>query len=226
MRLKAQGFVRGAGLVVWLFMFVLLSTGCASSKPDPVRSTGPIPDYYVVVTGDTLYTIAWRYRLDHRLLALANGIAPPYRIYPDQKLRLTEHVVAVHDARRIDKVTTDIDWRWPTRAEIRAEFSRRSSGIDFDLEQLDQVRSSAAGEVVYAGTGLDTYPYLIIVRHDDVYLSAYSLQRKPQVKEGARVKAGGLLADTVSRAEAGGTLHFEIRAKGRTIDPRSLLGPR
>jgi len=210
----------------WLLALTLLGAGCAGSKPAVVRESGPVPDFYVVAAGDTLYTIAWRYRLDYRLLALANGIAPPYRIYPDQKLRLTEHVIAVHRPQRIEKIASDIEWRWPTGAEIRNEYSRRNTGIDFDLEQLDRVRASAAGEVVYAGAGLDTYPYLIILRHDDHYLSAYSLQRKPKVREGARVKAGALLADTVGRTEAGGTLHFEIRTDGTAVDPRSLLGPR
>ena len=77
-----------------------------------------------------------------------------------------------------------------------------------------------------SGAGLDGYPFLVIVKHDDAYRSAYSSRQNPRVREGARVKAGALLADTVSRAEAGGTLHFEIRADGAAVDPRSLLGPR
>ncbi|MEZ5549958.1 MAG: peptidoglycan DD-metalloendopeptidase family protein [Pseudomonadales bacterium] len=207
-------------------LLVMVCLGCATSNPPVPRSSGPVPEYYVVEKGDTLYEIAWRYRLDHRLLALANGIRPPYTIYPEQKLRLTEHVIAVHDARRVRTIPSDIAWRWPTTAAISEEFSRRNPAIDFRLARGDAVRACAAGEVVYSGAGLDGYPFLVILKHDDAYLSAYSSRQNPRVREGARVKAGALLADTVSRAEAGGTLRFEIRTDGKAVDPRSLLGPR
>ena len=73
-------------VLAWLLL------GCAQTGNPPVAERSPVfgphPDSYLVVAGDTLYSIAWRFGLDHERLARANGIAPPFTIYPGQRLRL------------------------------------------------------------------------------------------------------------------------------------------
>ncbi len=85
------------------------------------------------------------------------------------------------------------------------------------------IKSSRSGKVVYAGDGLKGYGNLIIVRHSDIYLSAYAHNQSILVKEGAFVKQGqkiALLGDTGTQSPK---LHFEIRKRGKPVNPLKLL---
>jgi lipoprotein NlpD len=86
------------------------------------------------------------------------------------------------------------------------------------------VRAAAAGEVVYAGSGIGGFRHLVIVKHDAVHLSAYSFDRPLAVREGQRVGLGEPLIEPPSTSARGGVLHFEIRKNGGPVDPRPLLG--
>jgi lipoprotein NlpD len=77
--------------------------------------------------------------------------------------------------------------------------------------------------VVYAGNGLGGFRHLTIIKHNDTYLSAYSLNFAPSVAEGDSIKAGGLVADIQGRGRAAQTLHFEIRREGEPVSPRSVI---
>ena len=87
--------------------------------------------------------------------------------------------------------------------------------------------AAAAGKVVYSGNGLQGYGNLIIVKHNDKYLSAYGFNRTLSVNEGDRVRRGQVVAE-IGQAEGRGPhlLHFEIRRDGTAVDPMLYLPPR
>lgn len=213
-------------LAAWL---AVATVGCARSGPIPVADRSPplgqVPARYVVRAGDTLYSIAWRFSLDHRALARANGIEAPYTIYAGQELTLAVEGRRPRPAPRPPSAGRDpATWRVPTDAPVARRFGRDNSGIDYRLGAGHVITAAAAGEVVYAGNGLGGFRHLIIVKHGPDYLSAYGIDRPMAVREGQRVKVGGLLADKGSGGRRSGTLHFEIRRRGEPVDPGSLIG--
>ncbi len=88
------------------------------------------------------------------------------------------------------------------------------------------MRAAAGGNVVYAGSGLLGYGNLVIVNHNEHYLSAYAHNRKILVQEGEDVKAGQVIAELGSSGSDRPKLHFEIRKNGNPVDPRHYLPPR
>jgi lipoprotein NlpD len=119
---------------------------------------------------------------------------------------------------------SSINWRWPTRGKVVRRFSGAvHKGIDIDGEAGDPVLAVATGQVVYAGSGIVGYGKLLIIKHNDVYLSAYGHNRRLLVSEGAQVKAGQKIAEKGSSATNSVKLHFEIRREGKPVDPVKLL---
>lgn len=220
-----------------LVTLALLAGGCVQPGQPPVIERSPVlgarPDVYVVRSGDTLYAIAWRFGFDYRALARANDIDAPYTIVQGQRIRLAAAQQAAPAPRPAPKAPsqpagrrhtgTVPAWQAPTDAPVRRPYGDGNRGVDYALSARHGVRSTAAGEVVYAGSGLGGYRHLIIVKHDPRYLSAYSLNRPMAVREGQRIKAGAQLADNESGGRREGTLHFEIRKDGEPVDPGSLI---
>jgi len=118
-------------------------------------------------------------------------------------------------------------WRWPAAGEVVRRFSTIvHKGIDIAGGQGDPVRASAAGRVVYAGAGIAGYGELLIVRHNERYLSAYGHNERLLVGEGDSVAAGQQIATRGSSGTDRVKLHFEIRRDGKPVDPLSLLPKR
>lgn len=115
-------------------------------------------------------------------------------------------------------------WRWPTRGKVVRGFSQTvHKGIDIDGAAGDAVVAVATGRVVYAGSGIVGYGNLLIVKHNELYLSAYGHNRRLLVAEGDVVAAGQRIAEKGSSATNSVKLHFEIRREGQPIDPKKLL---
>jgi lipoprotein NlpD len=115
-------------------------------------------------------------------------------------------------------------WLWPASGPVTRGYSASvHKGIDIGGERGDPVVAVAAGAVVYAGTGIVGFGELLIVKHNEVYLSAYGHNDELLVAEGETVSAG----QTIARKGSSGTdtvkLHFEIRKEGKPIDPQRLL---
>ncbi|NOX76604.1 MAG: peptidoglycan DD-metalloendopeptidase family protein [Gammaproteobacteria bacterium] len=143
-------------------------------------------------------------------------------------------VVAV---KKLFNVNT-LGWRWPTEERrVLRTFSAKDAarqGLNVAGNMGDPVYAAAAGQVVYAGSGLARYGQLIIVKHNQKYLSAYAHNNVLRVKEGERVKAGQRIAD-MGRSGTGNSkksnkngstravLHFEIRYNGKPVDPMKYL---
>ena len=269
------------------------------------------PDDYTVVSGDTLYSIAWRYEIDHsdlakwnhlsrpyiihpgdrlhtnqpdssradklkaeatqsqqrRLseitvrrgdtlyslskendvsvarLAFLNGLKKPYVINPGQTLRLKGKPI-VASIPSTNKVTTqtirpvtsttasavetnrNVSWQWPVKGKLLTRFNRsknNAKGIDIAGSEGQSVKASSSGKVVYSGNGLISYGNLVIIKHSRSYLSAYANNKKLLVKEGQTVKAGQKIAEMGKTDSEKPKLHFEIRKKGKPVDPLRYL---
>ncbi len=120
-----------------------------------------------------------------------------------------------------------IEWAWPTAGKVIAGFNETSSkGVDLAGKPGDPVLAAAGGRVVYAGTGLRGYGKLVIVKHDNSYLSAYAHNQSLLVKEGQAVSKGQKIAELGDTDSDRPKLHFEIRRQGKPVDPGKYLPPR
>lgn len=122
-----------------------------------------------------------------------------------------------------------ISWRWPTTGRVILGFSdaqKGNKGLDIDGNRGDSVVAAAPGKVVYAGSALRGYGKLIIIKHNDEYLSAYAHNDELLVKEQQWVKAGQLIARKGDSGTNGVKLHFEIRRRGEAINPLLKLPKR
>lgn len=122
-----------------------------------------------------------------------------------------------------------IRWQWPAPGKVLAGFSSSptgNKGVNIAGRKGEPVKAAAAGRVVYAGTGLRGFGQLVIVKHDDDFLSAYAHNSRLHVKENDSVKAGQLIADIGSTGTNREQLHFEIRYQGQPVDPLKHLPKR
>lgn len=120
-------------------------------------------------------------------------------------------------------------WRWPTDGKIIDNFSASeggNKGIDIAGSRGQSVTSTASGRVVYAGNALRGYGNLIIIKHNDDYLSAYAHNDTMLVREQQEVKAGQKIATMGSTGTSSVRLHFEIRYKGKSVNPLRYLPQR
>nr|WP_227519873.1 peptidoglycan DD-metalloendopeptidase family protein [Mangrovitalea sediminis] len=101
-----------------------------------------------------------------------------------------------------------------------------NKGIDIAGQLGDPVHAAADGEVVYAGSGLLGYGELVIINHNEHYLSAYAHNSKILVKEGERIRAGQVIARMGATGAKRVELHFEIRRDGQPVNPERYLPPR
>ncbi len=248
-----------------LLLAAVLLAGCAGGgnfAPVSDRYSPPQqrPAVYIVQRGDTLYSIAWRYGMDFRALAAANRIAPPYRIFPQQRILLRQRPAPAQAAQqpRAPKVqvarpnkavesnsrpaapasrapapappaTAQNGWQWPVEGRVLQGFrasGREHKGIDIAGKMGEPVYAAAAGTVVYAGSGLVGYGKLVIVKHDQQYLSAYAHNSRLLVGEGESVKKGQPIARVGDSGTDSVKLHFEIRRDGAPMDPLRLLPKR
>jgi lipoprotein NlpD len=123
----------------------------------------------------------------------------------------------------------DVPFAWPTAAggSIVASFDeQKNKGVDIAGKPGDAVLASADGRVVYAGAGLRGYGNLIILKHNNTYLSAYAHNQALLVKEDQTVRKGQKIAEMGNSDADRVKLHFEIRRQGKPVDPLRYLPPR
>ncbi|HHT0893280.1 TPA: murein hydrolase activator NlpD [Klebsiella variicola subsp. variicola] len=120
-------------------------------------------------------------------------------------------------------------WRWPTDGKVIEHFSGAeggNKGIDIAGSKGQAIVATADGRVVYAGNALRGYGNLIIIKHNDDYLSAYAHNDTMLVREQQEVKAGQKIATMGSTGTSSTRLHFEIRYKGKSVNPLQYLPQR
>ena len=285
-------------ILLCLLCCSVLSCGGNTRAPVEDRIALPQGDAYTVRKGDTLYSIAFRYGMDFRNVAAANGIQAPYTIYPGQniyveKLVLTGRAIpttppatesptqpiattrpkpilepapippapvsvpsqeAIAEQPAVTKPVTPAVpvpvapvakpapqgvkgvkgaggevkvWLWPSTGRVTRGYSQSvHKGIDIAGARGDPIVAVAAGKVVYAGTGIVGFGELLIIKHNDVYLSAYGHNDRLLVSEGEEISAGQKIAEKGSSGTDTVKLHFEIRKEGKPIDPQRLLPKR
>lgn len=116
-------------------------------------------------------------------------------------------------------------WKWPTDGKIVTPFApgKGKKGVDIGGRLGQPVVASAEGDVVYSGKGLIGYGNLVIIKHDDTWLSAYGHNSRLLVNEGDQVSAGQTIAEMGQTPKTGSILHFEIRKNGKPVDPTRYL---
>ena len=124
-------------------------------------------------------------------------------------------------------VTLPSQWRWqrPVPGRITRHYDKSAlfKGVDLQVRPGQPVHAAAPGLVVYAGNGLRGYGDLIIVKHSDVFLSAYGHNKKIKVKEGQVVKAGQTISEAGGDPANRRRLYFEIRKDGKPVNPLQYL---
>lgn len=226
-----------------------LAAGCSSL-------TSYEPQSYVVRSGDTLYSIAWRHGVDHRDLARWNGLADPSRIYVGQRLELYSPAVAAQSVRPSGPVGASAPpaspggsasrstprrespprvstagaappaFGWPARGRVVARFGGQgvlSTGIGIAGSAGQDIVAAAAGRIVYAGSGLPDYGQLVIIEHNESWLTAYGHNRRVLVAQGDAVARGQKIGEMGEGLGRGPVLYFEIRRNGDPLDPLAFL---
>jgi lipoprotein NlpD len=208
---------------------------------------------HVVQPGETLHTIAWRYGVDHRELARWNRLDNPDLILVGQRIMLGPTATAATTAAppqgsappasrpspspQPGRAAAPLppppqlpppSWQWPTEGTVVSRFGNSSansigSGIAIGGRGGQPVRAAAPGRVVYAGGGLIGYGQLLIIMHNDTYLTAYGHNARLLVAQGDTVARGQQIAEMGLGPEREPRLHFEIRRNGVPVDPLPYL---
>lgn len=138
-----------------------------------------------------------------------------------------EPVASAVASPHISLAFSETDWHWPAAGSIVATFvpgTQENRGIDIAGTLGAPIRAAKAGKVAFSGAGLTGYGQLIIIRHENNFLSAYAYNSKLLVQEGDTVKANQIIAEMgIKEDTLQPTLHFEIRLQGKPIDPLPYL---
>ncbi len=204
------------------------------------------PGYYRVKKGDTLARIALDHGQAPRDVAQWNTAANPSfnpNVIEVGDLVLIRAPAGSKSAKVADKkpVTDKADapvaestkpevvaepgirLSWPAKGKVTGEFSESNKGIDIAGKVGEPVLAASDGKVVYAGNSLRGYGNLVIVKHDNTYLTAYAHNSKLLVKEGDAVRKGQKIAEMGDTDTTVAKLHFELRVNGKPVNPTPYL---
>ncbi|WP_230621916.1 murein hydrolase activator NlpD [Aggregatibacter sp. Marseille-P9115] len=159
--------------------------------------------------------------------ATAGGLPPVNTTPVNQPVQIqNQPVVSQPIPQDNAPLASTIAWRWPTSGNVVQGFSSSdggNKGIDIGGSRGQAVNAAADGRVVYAGNALRGYGNLIIIKHNDDFLSAYAHNDSILVKDQQEVKAGQQIAKMGNTGTNDVKLHFEIRYKGKSVDPTRYL---
>jgi lipoprotein NlpD len=203
---------------------------------------------HIVQRGETLYAVAFRYDQDYQQLAAINHLHSPYALRVGQVL----HIKTLGEQPSVQQIIVNKlqhsslgktkqhytsmktikpsssprgQWSWPVNGRVAARFlpQQGKKGIDIAGKRGEKVRAASGGIVAYAGNGLSGYGNLIIIKHNNQFLTAYGNNLRNVVAEGQKVKAGQIIAEmgVIDRRFWG--VHFEIRKAGKPVDPLNYL---
>ena len=212
------------------------------SAPAPVTP----PGYYRVKKGDTLARIALDHGQAPRDVAQWNTAANPSfnpNLIEVDDLVLISAPAGLKSAKVADKkpagdkvdepapevkkpevvAEPGIRLSRPAKGKVSAEFNETNKGIDIAGKVGEQVLAASEGKVVYAGNSLRGYGNLVIIKHDNTYLTAYAHNSKLIVKEGDAVRKGQKIAEMGDTDATSPKLHFELRVNGKPVNPTPYL---
>lgn len=204
---------------------------------------------YIVKKGDTLFSIAWKFDKDYKALAYYNHLDEFQTLKPGMSLSLISprakakaqssksskskkylslkktasnpRHLSVKAKRQTTIAPLQRHWYWPAKGRLVQTFNpaKQQKGINISGMAGSPVLATQGGVVAYSGNGLSGYGNLVILRHAKGFLSAYAFNQRILVKEGQKVKANQKIAEMGRRKGAKGSLHFEIRYRGRPVNP-------
>jgi lipoprotein NlpD len=210
------------------------------------------PGYYTVKSGDTLIRIGMDNGQSQRDIARWNKLDNPNLIETGQVLRVVPPAPDIAVAKPAMSTTSipapmpaasapvaaaaatapaapaaaeeAINFQWPARGNLISGFDEsKNKGLDIGGKVGDPVLAAADGRVVYAGAGLRGYGNLIILKHNNTYLTAYAHNQTLLVKEDQVIKRGQKIAEMGNSDADQVKLHFEIRRQGKPVDPAKYL---
>lgn len=118
-----------------------------------------------------------------------------------------------------------VDWMWPAKGKVLATFSELNKGTDIAGKKGSSIVAAAGGKVIYAGDGVRGYGKLVIIKHNNTWVSAYAHNDKLLVEDRQEVRKGQKIAEMGQSDADQVKLHFEVRREGRPVDPARLLPP-
>ncbi|MBR1825066.1 MAG: M23 family metallopeptidase [Alphaproteobacteria bacterium] len=212
----------------------------------------PTKQYHTVQRGESLYAIARQHNTDVATLSKINNLKTPYSLTVGQKLMLPTSAAAVSTARtsswssvqasdnaqnyRQNAVPTtppaaqrNTKFMWPVQGTVISGFGnlgkgRKNDGINIKASLGTTVKAADGGTVAYAGNELKGFGNLILIKHNDGWITAYAHNDKLLVKKGQKVARGEKIA-TVGQTGSVTTpqLHFEVRTGKKAVNPRAYL---
>ncbi|SMG58136.1 peptidoglycan DD-metalloendopeptidase family protein [Paraburkholderia susongensis] len=202
-------------------------------------STVSVPaGFYRVNPGDTLAGIASAYGRKPQEIAAWNGLAVNAPVVPGQVLRVSQPMAsgsvvtppvgvapgAPNAVPGMAAAPQQGVLQWPLRGPILKTFAPgKSNGIVIGGRPGDPVKAAATGRVVYAGTGIEAYGPLIIIKHDDSLITAYGQNSQLLVKEGDAVAQGQTIGEVGVDSRGVASIQFEVRQNGQPVDPLAWL---
>ncbi len=226
-----------------------MTSGATTADAHEVaKDAAPVEKAIEVQPGDTLYGIASRNGTSVRELAQANALIAPFQLRPGQRLRLPHsdapdpggsevRVEPLPDATSSTREkpatkranTGEPRWQWPAEGTL-VNMPRSDDAVVRALDIAGRagspVRATAAGTVLYSGSGSPGYEQLIVIEHGDGWISSYAHSRKLLIAAGKRVGAGAVIAEMGRVGATRDMVHFEMRHDGELVDPRRMLPKR
>lgn len=230
-------------IIVCLLMSLLL-TACSSKN---TRNEGTFNgSVYTVKRGDTLSKISRMTGTSVGELAKMNSLPPPYKLLVGQRLRTkgTANRGSTKNTATAKKSTPARQsapaalpkvalppvgsrcWLWPTKGKVVDAYSYSdggNKGIDISGSRGQPIYASGPGSVVYAGSQLRGYGNLVMIKHNEDYITAYAHNDTILVSTGQKVKAGQKIATMGSSGSTSVKLHFQLRYRATAIDPQRYL---
>ena len=155
---------------------------------------------------------------------------PDYFVPDNSKTHITNHnkqqiasKVVIYSKSALEQKEKKYIWHQPTHGWVKHKFSTILHGVDYAGVLGQDIYATRDGKVVYSGNALKEYGNLLIIKHDNHYLSAYAYNKKNLVHEGQFVHAGDKIATMGQDLYGNNILHFEIRYLGKAIDPLQLI---
>ena len=186
---------------------------------------------YVFYPGQSLRLIAHTRKEEAQKKAVVKKTVPPDKKDKGKKTVVKKSETVKKGTKRGEtekrepvKSARKINWQWPTTGKLVKSSSPISKkGLDIAGKKGQLIKASASGNVVYSGSGLLGYGRLIIIKHNETYLSAYAHNSVLMVKEGDSVSSGQQIARMGQDGNGQVLLHFEIRKNGNPVDPATYL---
>ena len=208
-----------------IFPEMVLQISSAVAIAAAVASDADSYTEHEVKEGETVYSIASLYGMQPEELAQINDIAiPQYLIYPEMllKVRSIESNISSVDAGTNSATDSVIDWQWPLANinQILDSSIKDLPGVDIIVDSGDTVRAASSGKVILAGENISSLSLMVMIRHDNEYISTYGHMQELTVNKGDGVTAGQVLG----RLGNNGKLYFGIGKGSTSLDVRELLG--